>query len=78
MHTSFFATGLAAAAALAGFCLTPAPQDPKQDPSVDMQAMMKKAEKFTKPGPHHEHLRRFLGKWNTELRFVMGGKTSPA
>jgi hypothetical protein len=76
MNTSLLATGLAAAAALAGVLLAPVPQDPKQDPA-DMEAMMKKAEKFTKPGKNHEHLRRFLGRWDTELRFFMAGQAMP-
>tara|TARA_R110002096_G_scaffold24394_4_gene76818 strand:- start:430 stop:1032 length:603 start_codon:yes stop_codon:yes gene_type:complete len=49
------------------------PQDPQQ-----IAEMMKKAEKFTKPGTHHELLKRFLGKWNTETHFVMGGQKTPA
>ncbi len=61
---------------------TPAVQDPvKQDPqpsAQDMAAMMAKAAKFTQPGPNHEFLKRFLGKWDCELKMTgmpgAGGK----
>lgn len=39
--------------------------------------MMEKAKKFTEPGKNHEVLKRYLGKWNTEVRFHMGGKAMP-
>jgi hypothetical protein len=45
---------------------TPTPAPP------DYAALMAQAKKFTAPGPAHEELRRFLGTWNTEMRFVMG------
>ena len=51
---------------------TPAPQDPQ-----DMAKMMEKAKKYTKPGTHHEALKRFLGKWDTESRIFMGGQATP-
>lgn len=54
----------------------PAPQDPKN--MQDMQQMMEKARRYTQPGPHHEHLKRFLGTWKTETRIFMGGSGSAA
>lgn len=51
---------------------SPTPQDPQQ-----IAEMMKKAEKYTTPGKHHEVLKRFLGKWTTETRFIMGGQKTP-
>ena len=41
--------------------------------TVDMAEMMARAKKFTAPSEHHEMLKRFLGTWNTELRFTMPG-----
>ena len=52
------------------------PQDP-QDPQSDMAAMMAKAKEFVTPGPEHELLERFVGKWNTTTHFVMGGQKTP-
>ena len=43
-----------------------------------MQEMMAKAQKLTQPGEHHELLKRFLGKWNTESRLTMAGQATPA
>ncbi len=54
------------------------PQDP-QDPKAAQDAMAKmmaKAKRFTQPGKHHKVLQRFIGKWNTETRIFMGGKSS--
>ncbi len=54
---------------------SPLPQDPPTP--GDMAAMMEKAKRFTQPGPHHEVLKRFLGKWTIETRFFMGGQATP-
>lgn len=51
-------------------------QEPKQA-AQDMATMMAKAKKFTEPGKHHEVLKRFLGKWDTEMRFFFGSQPSP-
>ena len=37
-----------------------------------LQELMKLAEKYTKPGRHHKVLARFIGKWDTEMRVLMG------
>ncbi|MCR9247944.1 MAG: DUF1579 domain-containing protein [bacterium] len=46
-----------------------------QDPEA-MAKMMEQAKKFTTPGKHHEQLKRFLGKWKSSARFIMGGQKS--
>src|SRR5262249_49355290 len=56
---------------------TPLAQLPQGGQPPDMAAMMKKAERFTKPGENHKLLERFLGKWETETRMFMGEKGSP-
>ena len=53
-----------------------APQDPQQA-TAEMAAMMEKARAFTQPGENHKLLERFLGTWNTETRFNMGGQLTP-
>lgn len=77
----------AAAALCAGLAIplrspaAPAPvpaaaQDPEKaapQGQDDMKVMMEKAAKFTKPGPNHKQLERFLGKWKTETKPMMGG-----
>jgi hypothetical protein len=40
-----------------------------------MVAMMKQAERFTKPGPPHEELERFIGSWETETSIFIPGQT---
>lgn len=45
-------------------------------PKVDMAEMMKKARVYIQPGPAHKVLERFLGSWDTELRFTMPGLPS--
>ena len=72
MKLLLIASALAGSFFLSTTARPPAPQDPQQ-----MQEMMKKAEKYTQPGKHHEALKRFLGKWTTETRFVMGQQKSP-
>ncbi len=42
-----------------------------------MADMMAKMAKYTRPGEKHEVLKRFLGAWDTEIRFTMGGPMSP-
>ena len=51
-------------------------QDP-QDPQDAMAKMMAKARRYTQPGKHHKVLERFIGKWDTEIRLYMGGKSTP-
>jgi hypothetical protein len=63
-----FAAGLALALVL------PAPA---QDPGADMQEMMARMQRWTKPGENHQALQRFVGKWTTETRVHMGGQASP-
>lgn len=53
------------------------PKEGAEKGMADMAAMMKAAEKYTKPGANHKVLEKFLGKWNTETRFFMGGKAGP-
>jgi Protein of unknown function (DUF1579) len=43
----------------------------------DITAMKTKAKRFMEPGKDHKLLERFLGKWNTETRFFMGGRSTP-
>ncbi len=53
------------------------PTVPQEPGSADMAAMMAKAKRFTEPGPSHALLERFVGSWQTESSFVMGGKKAP-
>lgn len=46
-----------------------------QPAAADMAEMMKMAKRYTEPGPAHENLERFIGKWDMEMRMTMGGKT---
>ena len=64
-------------AALAASALL-VPARSQEDGQPDMAALMAAAEKFTKPGDHHALLQRFLGDWDTETSFVMGGERTPA
>lgn len=51
---------------------------PAQDASADdMAAAMAQAAKYTQPGPNHAALQRFVGTWDCETSFVMGGQKSP-
>lgn len=80
-----FFTGVASVLLLGATLRTdivpPAPlptQDPgAQDPQA-MKEMMAKAAKFTKPGPMHKELEKFVGTWTTGSSFVMGGNKTPA
>jgi hypothetical protein len=69
------------AGVLAASLLLPALARPFQDDgaagAADMAAMMEKARRYTEPGEHHELLQRFLGRWETEARFFMGGEATP-
>jgi hypothetical protein len=51
---------------------------PGQPSPADLAEMMERARKFTAPGPQHEALARFLGKWDTETRFFMGDQPGAA
>ena len=62
---------LLAAALCVALTRSPEPQDPERA-RAELAAMMEKAEQYTQPGENHELLKRFLGKWNTELQFFMG------
>lgn len=52
-----------------------APSTPSQ---AEMAAVMERAKKYTQPGPSHQLLERFAGKWTTETQFFMAGKPTPA
>ncbi len=52
-------------------------QEKKQPSPEEIYKMMQKAKKYTQPGKHHDHLKKFLGKWDTETRIFMGRKPSP-
>lgn len=48
------------------------------DAAAQMAQMMEKMARYTEPGSHHELLKRFVGTWETETRFFMGGSpTAP-
>lgn len=54
--------------------------DPAQAPAgeqIDMKEMMKRAEKYTQPGPHHAALEKLLGTWDTEIRVKIPGRDVP-
>lgn len=48
-----------------------APQD--ADEQAAMAAAWESAQRYLALGPQHEKLKRFLGTWDTELRFTMAG-----
>jgi len=50
-----------------------APQDPQE-----MATALQGAQKYMQPGVHHQVLKRFLGEWDVEIRFTMGGRSTPA
>ncbi len=50
-------------------------QDKKLDP---MQEYMKQFARFTQPGEKQKLLERFIGKWDTETTFFMGGGPQPS
>ncbi len=50
----------------------------KEAEKIDMAAMMAKAKVLTQPSEHHNLLKRFLGTWDTELKFTMPGMDGPA
>lgn len=68
-------------AGVASLGLGSAPQEePKASMAPDeknMMEMMKKAKKFTAPGPMHKFLERFLGTWDTDVRITMTGHEAP-
>lgn len=64
------------AAAISLLSMAFAPQPAAAAPQ-DPQDAMKQAAKFTRPGPNHKVLERFLGSWRTKTAFVMGGKKTP-
>lgn len=74
-------TILIAFAALGSFAAWFAPSDAcPQDPVPDtaaIQKAMQEARKYVGVGPQHEVLKRFLGSWNTEVRFYTAGGESP-
>lgn len=47
------------------------------DLDKEMAAAMQKQMKYITPGPHHEFLKKFIGKWDTEMRIIMGGQETP-
>lgn len=64
--------GLAGAGAMLSLILVlgAKPQDGGGDP---MSEMMAQAAKWTAPGEKHKILERFLGEWETEMKFTMAG-----
>lgn len=50
-------------------------QGDKPDPMKDM---MKQFARFTQPGEHHKLLERFIGKWDAQTTFFMGGAAAPS
>jgi hypothetical protein len=54
-------------------CLESRAAEPQD--SDAMAEMMAKAQRFTRPGEHHELLQRFIGKWDTVL--TLAGQESP-
>jgi hypothetical protein len=71
---------LAGAALAAAIALPISLASGRQDPAAghDMAEMMKKAEKFTKPGPNHAMLARFIGTWDTSFQLCHGDQKMPA
>ncbi|HLQ37730.1 MAG TPA: DUF1579 family protein [Planctomycetota bacterium] len=69
-----FTAGAATVLLLSATFTAPRTQEPQGKEPPDMAAMMAKAAKFTRPGPNHQVLERFLGSWRTETRFCMGDK----
>lgn len=69
-------TSLAAVCALAAVAWSFARA--QGDDQKKMAEMMKQAERFTKPGEHHNVLERLVGKWNTETKFFMGAESGPS
>lgn len=72
MQLKTFVHGLTGAGAMLALILTlgAKPQDGGGDP---MSEMMSQAAKWTAPGKKHEILERFLGEWETEMKFTMAG-----
>lgn len=71
-------TALTTALVLCATAFALAPSTPQEGDSKAMAEMMAKAGRYTKPGEHHKVLEKFLGKWNTEMRFFMGANPSDA
>lgn len=67
---SFLAGAALAAAIVLPLSFAGARQDAAgSDP---MAEMMKKAEKYMRPGPNHAHLARFIGKWEVSTHLFHG------
>lgn len=62
---------LGAAAAAAPIAATPKAQD-QGAMSPEMAAAFAQAEKFTRPGPMHQKLNDYVGKWNVVTSMTMG------
>ncbi|MEX1023607.1 MAG: DUF1579 family protein [Planctomycetota bacterium] len=54
---------------------TAAPQEAEM---TEMAEMMKRAARYTTPGPEHALLERFVGDWDVEAVMLMGGQATPA
>ncbi|NOT00067.1 MAG: DUF1579 family protein [Phycisphaerales bacterium] len=63
--------GLATASVLAQNAEAP------KEPADAMAAAFERVKKFIEPGAQHKQLDRFLGDWEMETRFVMGGQSGP-
>ena len=68
---SFLAGVALTAAIVIPFTSAARPQD---DPR---QEMLKRAQKYVTPGPHHAKLERFVGKWETEWTILHGENRTP-
>lgn len=72
-----FLAGAALAAAIAlPLSFAGARQEPPAG-GYDMAEMMKKAEKFVKPGANHAVLARFIGKWDLSTQLCQGEMKMP-
>ncbi|MEQ8768479.1 MAG: DUF1579 family protein [Planctomycetota bacterium] len=72
-----FLAGVAVTATLTLGIGTAFSQDGQEPSSEEMAKMMLQAEKYTKPGPHHEWLGQLVGSWESETRLFMGNQATP-
>lgn len=57
----------------------PAQKTEEGEPAADaMAAAFERVKKVIDPSPHHKQLERFLGDWEMETRFTMGGQSGAA
>ena len=76
--SSFLAGAALTAAIVLPFTSAALQQDPKDmPPPEEMVEMMKKTEKITSPGSHHQALEKLIGDWHSTLHLVFGGTKTP-